>query len=310
MFEAKLTAISQNGGTVTTVAVEKKGENEVVEADRGILASGHSARDTFEMLNSKKLPIEAKAFSVGARIEHLREEIDKSQYGKFAGSKALGAAYYKLNTRTADGRGAYTFCMCPGGKVVNASSEENMLCTNGMSEFARSEVNSNAALLVGVTPKDYDSTTPLGGMYFQRELERSAFMLGGGDYTAPVQTVKDFINGESSGKLGAVKPSIMPAYECADLNKILPKYVADNMKTAISDMGKKLKGFDNPDAVLTGLETRSSSPIRIIRDNKTLQSVALDGLYPCGEGAGYAGGIISAAVDGIKCAEAVIENNN
>ena len=262
------------------------------------------------MLNSKKLPIEAKAFSVGARIEHLREEIDKSQYGKFAGNKALGAAYYKLNTRTADGRGAYTFCMCPGGKVVNASSEENMLCTNGMSEFARSEVNSNAALLVGVTPKDYDSTTPLGGMYLQRELERSAFMLGGGDYTAPVQTVKDFINGESSGKLGAVKPSIMPAYECADLNKILPKYVADNMKTAISDMGKKLKGFDNPDAVLTGLETRSSSPIRIIRDNKTLQSIALDGLYPCGEGAGYAGGIISAAVDGIKCAEAVIKNNN
>ena len=310
MFEAKLTDINQNGGKVTSVTVEKKGKNEIIETNSVILAIGHSARDTFEMLNSKKLPIEAKAFSVGARIEHLREEIDKSQYGKFAGSKALGAAYYKLNTRTADGRGAYTFCMCPGGKVVNASSEENMLCTNGMSEFARNEVNSNAALLVGVTPKDYDSTTPLGGMYFQRELERSAFMLGGGDYTAPVQTVKDFINGENSGKLGAVKPSIMPAYECADLNKILPKYVADNMKTAISDMGKKLKGFDNLDAVLTGLETRSSSPIRIIRDNKTLQSIALDGLYPCGEGAGYAGGIISAAVDGIKCAEAVIENNN
>ena len=310
MFEAKLTDINQNGGKVTSVTVEKNGKNEIIETNSVILAIGHSARDTFEMLYDKKLPIEAKAFSVGARIEHLREEIDKSQYGKFAGSKALGAAYYKLNTRTADGRGAYTFCMCPGGKVVNASSEENMLCTNGMSEFARNDVNSNAALLVGVTPKDYDSTTPLGGMYFQRELERSAFMLGGGDYTAPVQTVKDFINGESSGKLGAVKPSIMPAYECADLNKILPKYVADNMKTAISDMGKKLKGFDNPDAVLTGLETRSSSPIRIIRDNKTLQSIALDGLYPCGEGAGYAGGIISAAVDGIKCAEAVIENNN
>ena len=310
MFETKLTGIKDKDGKITGAIVERGGKASVIETENIILAIGHSARDTFEMLHDKKLPIEAKAFSVGARIEHLREEIDKSQYGKFAGNKALGAAYYKMNVRTDDKRGAYTFCMCPGGKVVNASSEENMLCTNGMSEFKRDSVNSNAALLVGVTPDDYDSESPLGGMYFQRRLEKAAYELGGGNYTAPVQTVGDFINGRKSSSIGSIKPSILPNYELSDLNRILPDYVSNNMKTAIRDMGKKLRGFDCDDAVLTGLETRSSSPIRIIRDNKTLQSIALGGLYPCGEGAGYAGGIISAAVDGIKCAEAVINSNN
>ena len=310
MFETKLTGIKDKDGKITGAVVERGGKESVIKTENIILAIGHSARDTFEMLHGKKLPIEAKAFSVGARIEHLREEIDKSQYGKFAGNKALGAAYYKMNVRTEDKRGAYTFCMCPGGKVVNASSEENMLCTNGMSEFKRDSVNSNAALLVGVTPEDYDSDSPLGGMYFQRRLEKAAYELGGGNYTAPVQTVGDFINSRKSSSIGSVKPSIMPNYELSDLNRILPEYVSDNMKTAIRDMGKKLRGFDCDDAVLTGLETRSSSPIRIIRDNRTLQSIALGGLYPCGEGAGYAGGIISAAVDGIKCAEAVINSNN
>lgn len=310
MFDTKLVDIISDGTKVTGAAVEKDGRREVIETGSIILAIGHSARDTFEMLYGKNLPIEAKAFSVGARIEHLREEIDKSQYGKFAGNKNLGAAYYKLNVHTADKRGAYTFCMCPGGRVVNASSEDNMLCTNGMSEFMRSEVNSNAALLVGVTPGDYEGDSPLSGMYFQRKLEKAAFELGGGDYTAPVQRVGDFINDRKTSKLGAVKPSILPAYELTDLNRILPGYVSANMKTAIRDMGRKLSGFDDPDAVLTGLETRSSSPVRIMRDNKTLQSIGLEGLYPCGEGAGYAGGIISAAVDGIKCAEAVILNSD
>ena len=260
------------------------------------------------MLQNKKLPIEAKAFSVGARIEHRRENIDKAQYGKFAGNKRLGAAAYKMNMHTANGRGAYTFCMCPGGKVVNASSEENMLVVNGMSEFARDAENSNSALLVGVNPNDFGSENPLAGMYFQRNLEKKAFQLGGEDYSAPVQRVDDFLHNRKSSCLGSVNPSISPNFVLSDLNSILPEYVSTAMKLSITEMGRKLKGFDDGDAVLTGIETRSSSPIRILRNSDTLQSVSIDGLYPCGEGAGYAGGIVSAAVDGIKCAEKIIEN--
>ena len=307
MFETKLTGFHSADGKITAAVVESNGKTDIIETDSVILAIGHSARDTFEMLHEKKLPIEAKPFSVGARIEHLREEIDRSQYGRFAGNKALGAANYKMNVHTSNGRGAYTFCMCPGGKVVNASSEQNRLCTNGMSEFARNEPNSNAALLVGVFPEDYRSDSPLGGMYFQRELEEKAFALGGGGFRAPVQRVGDFINNKKSDNLGEVLPSIGPVYTLSDLNTILPDEISQSMKEAIISMGRKLKGFDNPDAVLTGLETRSSSPIRILRNVDTLESVGLKGLYPCGEGAGYAGGIISAAVDGIKCAEKVIE---
>ena len=307
MFETKLTGFHSADGKITAAVVESNGKTDIIETDSVILAIGHSARDTFEMLYEKKLPIEAKPFSVGARIEHLREEIDRSQYGRFAGNKALGAANYKMNVHTSNGRGAYTFCMCPGGKVVNASSEQNRLCTNGMSEFARNEPNSNAALLVGVSPEDYRSDSPLGGMYFQRELEEKAFALGGGGFRAPVQRVGDFINNKKSDNLGEVLPSIGPDFTLSDLNTILPEEISRSMKEAIISMGRKLQGFDSPDAVLTGLETRSSSPIRILRNVDTLESVGLKGLYPCGEGAGYAGGIISAAVDGIKCAEKVIE---
>ena len=260
------------------------------------------------MLNEKAILIEAKAFSVGARIEHHREMIDKSQYGKFAGNKALGAASYKTNIHLENGRGVYTFCMCPGGKVVNASSEENRLCTNGMSEFARNEENSNAALLVGITPADYQSENPLAGMYFQRELEHKAFVAGGENFNAPVQRVCDFIENKASTKIGDVKPSVGPDFTPTDLNKCLPDFITNSMRQAIVQIDKKLHGFSYGDAVLTGVETRSSSPIRIMR-NKDLQSVAIAGLYPCGEGAGYAGGIISAAVDGIKCAEKIIENS-
>ena len=307
LFKTKLTGLRTADGKITAAVVESDGKSETIETDCIILAIGHSARDTFEMLYENKLPIEAKPFSVGARIEHLREAVDRAQYGKFAGNKALGAANYKMNVHTSNGRGAYTFCMCPGGRVVNASSEESRLCTNGMSEFARNERNSNSALLVGVSPVDYRSDSPLGGMYFQRDLEEKAFALGGGDFRAPVQRVGDFLKNKKSDKLGGVVPSIGPDYSLCDLNTILPEEISQSMKEAISGMGRKLKGFDDPDAVLTGLETRSSSPVRILRNAETLESVAVKGLYPCGEGAGYAGGIISAAVDGIKCAEKVIE---
>ncbi len=308
LFETKLTGFNAENGKITSATVENNGKTEIIETDNIILAIGHSARDTFEMLYNKNLPVEAKSFSVGARIEHLRENIDKSQYGKFASNKNLGAANYKMNVHLDNGRGVYTFCMCPGGKVVNASSEENMLVTNGMSEFARNEVNSNAALLVGVSPEDFKSDNPLAGMYFQRELEKKAFILGGENYNAPVQRVEDFMNNRKSTSLGEVIPSIGPDYTLTDINTILPEFISSAMKDGIKGMGRKLKGFDNGDAVLTAVETRSSSPIRILRNNDTLQSVALEGLYPCGEGAGYAGGIISAAVDGIKCAEKIIES--
>ena len=211
-----------------------------------------------------------------------------------------------MNVHTDNGRGAYTFCMCPGGKVVNASSEEGRLCTNGMSEFARHERNSNAALLVSVTPEDFGSDSPLGGMYFQRNLEQKAFVLGGGNYHAPVQRVGDFLQNTPSNRLGNVLPSIGPDYTLSNLNTLLSEAVCHSMKQAITAMGRKLQGFDHPDAVLTGAETRSSSPVRILRSTETLESIAVAGLYPCGEGAGYAGGIISAAVDGIKCAEKII----
>lgn len=310
LFETKLTDFNVKDEKIIGAVVEKQGKKEIIETDNIILAIGHSARDTFEMLFDKGIPIEAKSFSVGARIEHLREKIDCAQYGKFAGNKNLGVASYKLNTHLQNGRGVYTFCMCPGGKVVNASSEENMLVTNGMSEFARDEINSNSALLVGVTPEDFKYDSPLAGMYFQRELEKKAFELGGSNYNAPVQRVEDFLGNKKSTHIGEVKPSICPDYTFSDLNAILPAFVSESMKQGIKDMGKKLSGFDDGDAVLTGLETRSSSPIRILRSNETLESIKIKGLYPCGEGAGYAGGIISAAVDGIKCAEKIINRSN
>ena len=309
LFETKLTGFQSANGKITAAVIERDGKEETIETDSIILAIGHSARDTFEMLCEKALPLEAKPFSVGARIEHLRENIDKAQYGKFAGNKNLGAANYKMNVHTSNGRGAYTFCMCPGGKVVNASSEDGLLCTNGMSEFARDDVNSNAALLVSVTPEDFQSESPLGGMYYQRNLEAKAYALGGGNYHAPVQRVEDFLNGVKSQRLGEVTPSIAPAYSLSDLNTALPEEICASMKQAIVEMGEKLRGFDHPEAVLTGVETRSSSPVRILRNSETLESVGMRGLYPCGEGAGYAGGIISAAVDGIKCAEMVIQKS-
>lgn len=306
LFETKLIDINTADGKVCSAVIENNGKQETIETDSIILAIGHSARDTFEMLYDKKIPIEAKPFSVGARIEHLRESIDRSQYGKFAGNKRLGSANYKMNVHLENGRGVYTFCMCPGGKVVNASSEDNMLVTNGMSEFARDDINSNSALLVGVNPDDFAGDNPLRGMYFQRELEKKAYILGESTYKAPVQRVCDFLENRKSTRIGEVIPSIKPGYTLSNISSIFPEYVYESMKSGIKAMGRKLKGFDNGDAVLTAVESRSSSPVRILRNCETLQSVAVKGLYPCGEGAGYAGGIISAAVDGIKCAEKII----
>lgn len=309
MFETQLTDFNAKDGKIVSAIVCKNNKTEIIETDNIILAIGHSARDTFEMLYDKKIPIEAKSFSVGARIEHLREHIDRSQYGKFAGNKRLGAANYKMNIHLENGRGVYTFCMCPGGRVVNASSEEGRLVTNGMSEFSRNETNSNSALLVGVNPDDFAGEHPLKCMHFQRELEEKAFSLGGGDYSAPVQRVTDFLHRQKSTQLGEVVPSIGPNFSLSDISTIFPEYITESMKQGIVSMEAKLKGFDNGDAILTAVESRSSSPVRILRNNETLESVAIKGLYPCGEGAGYAGGIISAAVDGLKCAEKIIDKN-
>lgn len=265
-----------------------------------VLAIGHSARDTFEMIKRLNIPMERKPFSVGVRIEHLREDINFSQYGKFA--PLMEAADYKCNVKDRNGRGVYTFCMCPGGYVVASASENEGVVTNGMSNFARNGKNSNSALLVSVYPDDFDGSDPLSGMYFQRKLEKSAFYQAGADYKAPCQKVGDFFDGKRSGEWGKVLPTYAPRVTPSDLNRLLPEHIADGLKDAIRAFSRKIKCFADCDALLTGVETRSSSPVRIIRNDKFCS--AIEGLYPCGEGAGYAGGIMSAAVDGMKVAEA------
>lgn len=305
-FNTEFTGYKSKNNKITAAVTRKNGIETIIETDNIILAIGHSSRDTYEMLYNNNIVLEQKPFSVGARIEHLRENIDKSRFGSLAGNERLGSASYKLNIKTESGRGVYTFCMCPGGEVVPASSEENMVCTNGMSYFKRSGVNSNSALLVGVTPEDYKSSHPLAGIFFQKNIEKSAYQTGGKDYKAPVQRVEDFLNKRKTTFLGEVSPSYKRGYTLENLDNVLPEYITDSMREAIVKMDNYLKGFNNPDAVLTGAETRSSSPVRILRDRETFQSVSLSGLYPCGEGAGYAGGIISAAVDGIKCAEKIL----
>ncbi len=280
-------------------------DDNTLSAENVILAIGHSSRDTFEMLVKNNVYIEQKAFSIGARIEHKQELINKSQYGKFAHHSQLGAADYKLFCHLGNGRSAYTFCMCPGGSVVAASSEENCLVTNGMSEFARDKENANSALLVGVDPKDFGSDNPLAGMYFQRRIEEQAFVVGGRNYRAPAQLVGDFLNNKTSFEKRDVSPSYSCGVTYCNLNEVLPTYITDTMRYAILDFDKKLKGFASYGAIITAPETRSSSPIRIKRNENFESSV--QGLYPCGEGAGYAGGILSSAVDGIKVALQVIK---
>ncbi|MBQ7133685.1 MAG: hypothetical protein IJO20_04230 [Ruminococcus sp.] len=306
-FNTKLTAINHKNSKVCSVEVETNTSSKLIETDNVVLAIGHSARDTFEMLKSMNLFLEQKPFAVGARIEHLRENIDKAQYGNFANSDYLGAADYKMNIRSKNGRGVFTFCMCPGGFVVAAQSEENTVVTNGMSNFARDNVNSNAALLVNVNPNDFGSDDVLAGVEFQRRIEKQAYICGGGDYSAPVQRVGDFLKKNKTTALGEVSPSYNPGTNFSKVDDYLPSYITDSMREGVLAMDRKLHGFSHPDAIITGAETRSSSPVRITRDD-TMQSVTLKGLYPCGEGAGYAGGIISAAVDGIRCAEQILIN--
>ncbi len=304
-FETKLRDILVRGGAVYGAVLEHKGRTETVETDRLLLAVGHSARDTFEMLLGKGcVPLEPKPFSVGARIEHLANEIDRAQYGAFAGHPRLGAADYRLAVHLPNGHGVYTFCMCPGGTVTGASSEPGGIVTNGMSAFARDGQNSNAALLVDVRPEDFGGDGPLAGVAFQRGIERAAYALTE-SYRAPAQRVEDFLAARPGKTFGSVAPTYLPGVSPGDLRAVLPAYVAESMAEGIRLMGRRLAGFDAPDALLTGPETRSSSPVRILRDER-FQSPGLRGLYPCGEGAGYAGGITSAAVDGIRCAEAML----
>jgi len=273
-----------------------------------VLAIGHSSRDTFEMLKNRKVPMQAKPFAVGVRIEHPQDMIDKVQYSSDVRPEGLGAAEYKLTHQTENGRGVYTFCMCPGGLVVASSSEKNGLVVNGMSEYARDERNANSALLVSVTPEDFPSEDPLSGVAFQRDLERKAFDLAGGNYSAPIQRLDDFLKGIKTCEksLGEVHPTYTPGVVGVDMQEIFPAFIIEAMREGILAMDKKLEGFARGDAVLTAVESRSSSPVRIHRDETSLESIGISGLYPCGEGAGYAGGIMSSAVDGIKVAEQII----
>jgi len=278
-----------------------------IETDRVVLAVGHSARPTFEMLHRAGVFMEPKPLSIGVRVEHPQAWIDRTQYGKFAGHERLGAAPYKFvhHSRTG-GRTAYSFCMCPGGLVVAASSEPGTVVTNGMSSYARAEANANAGFMVDVSPADYGGTGPLAGIAFQREWERRAFVEGGGNYHAPVQTIGDFLAGRASRELGGVVPSYEPGVTPGDLRSCLPTWVAATLKEAIPAIDRTLRGFAHPEALLVAVETRSSSPLRVTRDPDSLESVSTAGLYPAGEGAGYAGGIISAAVDGMRVAEVLL----
>ncbi len=308
-FNTKMEDLLVRDGAVRGVVLACGGVRETLETRHVVLAIGHSARDTFEMLCAKAcIPMEPKPFSVGARIEHRAETIDRAQYGAFAGHPQLGAADYKLNVHLENGRGVYTFCMCPGGSVVGAASEAGGVVTNGMSAFARDGENSNAALLVGVSPEDFGAEGPLAGVAFQRAIERAAFEAGGGDYSAPCQRVGDFLERRRTAGFGAVRPTYQPGVTPGDLRAVLPGFVCDSMAQGIREMGKKLRGFDDPDALLTAPETRSSSPVRILRgENRECPTVR--GLFPCGEGAGYAGGITSAAVDGLRCAEEILRRS-
>ena len=301
-FDSKVTDIKKEDGKITGVLVNDK---ELIPTEVVVLAIGHSARDTFKMLYDNQVEIAQKSFSIGVRIEHPQGTINESQYRSQAENPKLGAADYKLSYHAKNGRSGYTFCMCPGGVVVAAASEEGRVVTNGMSYHARNDDNANSALLVGVGPEDFGSDHPLAGVDFQRKWEEAAFKLGGGNYMAPAQLVKDFLKDKPSTELGTIIPSYQPGVVLTDLRKCLPDYVVDTMKEGIVSLNNKLRGFSMGDAVLTGVETRSSSPIRIVRDEALESNVK--GVYPTGEGAGYAGGIVSSAVDGIKVAEMIIQ---
>ncbi len=303
-FETRLKALEARDGAVAAAVLETSDGDVRLETEDVILAVGHSARDTFAMLHAMGVTLSRKPFAVGARIEHRQDMIDRSQYGPAAGHPALGAADYRLSVHLPGGRSVFTFCMCPGGQVVAAASEEGGVVVNGMSRFARDGENANSAVLVNVLPEDFGGDDPLAGVRFQRAWEEAAFRAGGGDYRAPAQRAGDFLAGRPSTGPGSVKPSYLPGVKWGSLDACLPGFVVDSLREALPLLDRKLRGFAHPDAVLTGVETRSSSPVRIDRGKDCAAS--LRGLYPCGEGAGYASGIMSAAVDGLRCAEAVM----
>jgi uncharacterized FAD-dependent dehydrogenase len=306
-FETRVADVVIEQGAMRAIVT---GTGEVIEADRFIFAVGHSSRDTFEALHARGVPFEAKPFSVGVRIEHPQSLMDRAQFGRLAGDPRLGAAAYKFVTHTPNGRAAYSFCMCPGGLVVASNSEPGMVVTNGMSSYARAESNANAGFMVDVKPEDFPGGRGvLGGIAFQRDLERRAFELGGGNYKAPAQLLGDFLKNRASDGPGKVNPSYLPGVTWTDLHDLLPPYVCDTLHAAIPMIEKQLRGFALPDAVMTGVETRSSSPVRIPRSADTLECLGVRQFYPAGEGAGYAGGIISAAVDGMRVAEALLRNH-
>lgn len=302
LFNEKFIDFKTDGKNIKSVITSLR----EIETDTVVLAIGHSARDTFEMLYNKNVKMEKKNFSVGVRIEHKQKMINESQYGNKSKLK-LPVAEYKLAYHNKEtGRSCYSFCMCPGGYVMASSSEEETIVTNGMSKFARDGENANSAILVNVTPEDFIGDSPLEGLYFQKDLEHKAFVLGGKNYYAPVQKVEDFFQNRKTVSFGEIKPTYEPGTTMSNLNEILPAFVSNTLKEGIRYFDTKIKGFANGEAILTGVETRSSSPVKILR-KEDLMSYSLDGLYPCGEGPGYAGGIMSAAVDGIRCAVKILE---
>ncbi len=306
-FDTKLADINIEKNVLASVTVEDmEGKRTEIPAPVLILAVGHSARDTYKMLFEKNIKMIQKPFSVGVRIEHKRDFIDRAQYGDFSGHPALGAADYKFAVHLKNGRGVYTFCMCPGGYVVPSASEKEAVCVNGMSEYKRDGENSNSAVLVSVSPEDFKTDSPMEGIEFQRHIEKNAFNFGGGGYKAPVQLADDFIKNIKSTGLANVEPSYSIGYTLTNLSCIFPGFISDSLREGLFLMNKNINGFTRNGAVITAAETRSSSPLRIVR-NENFES-SISGIFPCGEGAGYAGGIMSSAVDGIKTAEKVMES--
>ena len=304
-FESKVTDLLLEDGGIAGVVLAN---GTTIRSRHVVMALGHSSRDTFRMLHQRGVFIEPKPFALGFRIEHPQSLIDKARLGKYAGHPDLGAADYKLVHHAKNGRSVYSFCMCPGGTVVAATSEPERVVTNGMSQYSRNERNANAGIVVGINPAQDFPGGPLAGMELQERLESYAYELGGRDYCAPGQLVGDFVRGVPSTEWGEVEPSYKPGVRLGDLATSLPGYAIEAIREALPVFGRQIRGFDRDDAVLTGIETRTSSPIRITRDPETLQSLNIRGLYPAGEGAGYAGGILSAGVDGIKVAEAVAKS--
>lgn len=299
-FEEKFIDFEEENGKIISCITDKR----KIETDCIVLAVGHSARDTFEMLYNKNIKMEKKNFSVGVRIEHKQQLINEAQYGNFTKLKLPPAEYKMAYHNDKTGRSCYTFCMCPGGEVIASSSEEGTIVTNGMSKFARDKENANSALLVNVTPDDFKGDSPLEGMYFQKEIEQKAFKIGGENYNAPCQRLGDFLNIQGESK--EVIPSYVPGVKYTSISEIFPKYVVDTLKEGIIYFDKRIKGFASPGAIITAPETRSSSPVKVLRNEK-YESVSVEGLFPCGEGPGHAGGIMSAAVDGINVAIKILE---